>query len=100
MTLGGEGAAAYSPEGALAVANLPITPVDTTGAGDAFVGGLAAALDEGKTLQEALRFAAVAAGLCCTREGTQSSFARRAEIDARIKEVLPAQIVGGSGLQG
>ncbi len=100
VTLGGEGAAAYSPEGALAVATLPVTPVDTTGAGDAFVGGLATALDEGKTLQEALRFAAVTAGVCCTREGTQSSFGQRSEIDARLKEVLPAQIVGGSGMQG
>ena len=100
ITLGGEGAVAYSTEGAWGVAPLPVTPVDTTGAGDAFAGGLAAALDEGKTLQEALRFASVAAGICCTVAGTQSSFAQRADIEARLKEVLPTQRIGGSTPQG
>ena len=67
------------------------------GAVDAFAGGLAAALDEGKTLQQALRFASVTAGLCCTVAGTQSSFALREEIEARLNEVLPSQRIGGSG---
>ena len=97
ITLGGEGAVAYTNEGNWGIAPLPVTPVDTTGAGDAFAGGLAAALDEGKTLQQALRFASVTAGLCCTVAGTQSSFALREEIEARQNEVLPSQRIGGSG---
>ena len=63
----------------------PIDPVDTTGAGDAFVGGLAAALDLGRTLPTALRFAAVAGALSCLNEGAQSGMPYRPQIEALIR---------------
>ncbi len=69
VTLGAKGALAIGPEGGQRVAALPVEPVDTTGAGDAFVGVLAAALDQGHELGMALRRASVAAGLACTGAG-------------------------------
>ncbi len=90
-TLGAAGAIAIGPEGAWQVAPLVVTPADTTGAGDAFIGTLAAALDGGTDLPQALHRASVAAGLCCTRWGTQSSFAWAEEIEARLGDLAPAR---------
>jgi ribokinase len=56
--------------------------VETTGAGDAFNGGLATALAEGMDLFEATEFACAAAGISVTRPGTAPSMPRRSEIDA------------------
>jgi ribokinase len=56
--------------------------VETTGAGDAFNGGLATALAEGMGLFEATKFACVVAGISVTRPGTAPSMPRRSEIDA------------------
>jgi Fructose-1-phosphate kinase and related fructose-6-phosphate kinase (PfkB) len=52
VTLGKEGAVAFSGGQGWAIGALPITPVDSTGAGDAFVGVLAAALDAGAALPQ------------------------------------------------
>jgi ribokinase len=87
VTLGAGGALAIAPEVAQRVATLPIEPVDTTGAGDAFVGVLAASLDLGHDLGMALRRASVAAGLACTRLGAQTSQPTAAEIEARLEEL-------------
>ncbi|NJO37612.1 MAG: ribokinase, partial [Rhizobiales bacterium] len=59
ITLGAAGAVAVGPEGRFRVSSLAIDPVDTTGAGDAFVGCLAAALDQNRPLLEALQRASV-----------------------------------------
>jgi ribokinase len=56
--------------------------VETTGAGDAFNGGLATALAEGMDIVEATRFACIVAGISVTRPGTAPSMPRRPEIDA------------------
>jgi ribokinase len=56
--------------------------VETTGAGDAFTGGFAVALAEGKDLREAARFGCAVAGLSVTRAGTALSMPLRAEINA------------------
>ena len=61
---------------------LPSTCVDTVGAGDAFVGVLAAALDRGMALPQALVRAAAAGGLACTREGAQPSLPDASEIES------------------
>lgn len=58
--------------------------IDTTGAGDAFNGGLATALAEGQSLDEALHFATATAALSVTKEGTAASMPTRAEIDALL----------------
>jgi ribokinase len=87
VTLGAEGALAIGAKAALRVAALPIEPVDTTGAGDAFVGVLAASLDLGHDLGAALRRASVAAGLVCTRLGAQTSQPIAAQIAARLGDL-------------
>lgn len=58
--------------------------VDTTGAGDAFNGGFAVALAEGRTPKEAVRFGSVTAGISVTRPGTAPAMPSRAEIDALL----------------
>jgi len=58
--------------------------VETTGAGDAFNGGFAAALAEGKAPQEAIRFGTATAAISVTRPGTAPSMPSREEIDALL----------------
>jgi ribokinase len=74
MTLGGEGALVSSGAGVLAVPAPRVTPVDTTGAGDAFVGALAARLGEGATLDDAVRFAVRVGSFAVGRAGAQPSY--------------------------
>jgi ribokinase len=90
-TLGRVGVFAATPEEAWNVAALPVPVVDTTGAGDAFVGALVAALATGRPLPEALRWASVGAALSCTMAGTQSSFADAAAIAERVP-ALPVPV--------
>lgn len=59
-----------------------VQAVDTVAAGDAFNGGLAAALLEGKSLPEAIRWGAAAGALSATKMGAQPSMPARAEFDA------------------
>ncbi|MFE7750864.1 ribokinase [Streptomyces sp. NPDC057428] len=59
-----------------------VTAVDTTGAGDTFVGTLAVALGEGRSVPEALAWASSAAALCVQRAGASTSMPFRSEIDA------------------
>lgn len=91
VTLGGEGAAAFSPDGAWRVGALKVTPVDTTGAGDAFVGVLAQGLDAGLALPEAMRRASVGAALACLTVGCQSSYVTGDQIRARLEELPEAE---------
>ena len=66
----------------LPIANLSNPVVDTTGAGDAFNAGFAAALyRRSKILKDALKFASATAGLSTTKIGTANSIASREEID-------------------
>jgi ribokinase len=58
--------------------------VETTGAGDAFNGGFAVALSEGKSIEEALRFGCATAGISVTRPGTAPSMPSRAEVEALL----------------
>jgi ribokinase len=61
-----------------------VSPVDTTGAGDAFTGALAAGLAEGRVFREAVRFANRVAGMSTEAHGAASAMPRRAEVDARF----------------
>ena len=97
VTLGKEGAVAFSGGQGWAIGALPITPVDSTGAGDAFVGVLAAALDAGAALPAALRRASVAGALTCLVAGAQPSLPIRAAIDKRLKELAPARKIKAGG---
>ncbi|MGI9335163.1 MAG: ribokinase [Gammaproteobacteria bacterium] len=82
-TLGARGAIAAGHGKTVHVDSPKVTPVDTTGAGDAFVGALAASLDAGAGLDETLARAVVAGALTCERPGAQSSFPARADIERR-----------------
>ena len=83
LTLGAKGALVHHRGLHLLVPAVDAGPVvDTTGAGDAFNGGLAVALAEGRDLVDAVRFAAAVAGISVTRLGTAPSMARRAGVDA------------------
>ncbi|HZT86671.1 MAG TPA: PfkB family carbohydrate kinase [Stellaceae bacterium] len=83
ITRGADGAAALLSDGReLAAPALPVTPVDTTGAGDTFAGVLAAALDSGRDLAAALRCACAAASLACLARGAQAGMPDAAAIEA------------------
>lgn len=85
ITLGALGALWTDHEGVLFEPALQAAPVvDTTGAGDAFNGGLAVALAEGMSRADALRFATATAALSVTRAGTAPSMPMRGEIDALL----------------
>ena len=99
VTLGSQGAVAYAGGEAWEIGALPVTPVDSTAAGDAFVGTLAAALDAGAALPGALRRASVAGALACLVVGAQPSLPTRAAVDARLKELAPARKVKAGRVQ-
>ncbi|WP_341359157.1 ribokinase [Georgenia sp. M64] len=81
VTLGPRGAALAEHGGrATHVAARPVTAVDTTGAGDAFVGALALALAHGALLEDAVRRATVVAAHTVTRRGAQESYPTRQEL--------------------
>ena len=84
VTLGGAGALYCEASSALHCAAVAVRPVDTTAAGDAYIGALAAALSEGGTVADSLGFAAAAAGLAVTRSGAQPSLGSRDEVTAFI----------------
>jgi ribokinase len=63
-----------------------VAAVDTTAAGDTFVGAFAAARDRGLSFAEALRRGVVAGSLACAKPGAQTSMPTAAEIDAAIGE--------------
>jgi ribokinase len=68
-----------------------VTPVDTAAAGDAFVGGLAVALAENKSLAEAVRWGNAAGALATTKLGAQPSLPARQALEA----LLATGTVGG-----
>ncbi len=66
-------------------AAFPVTPVDTTGAGDCFIGYVAAGLDQGLKPREAMRLAAAASAIQVTRPGTAEAIPTRADVDAFLE---------------
>jgi len=86
ITLGNEGSAIVGAEGATRVPGFSVPVVDTTAAGDAFVGGVAAALLRGFPLHDAVRFANACGAIAVTRAGAQPSLPQRAEVERLIAE--------------
>lgn len=85
ITLGSQGALLHSASESVLIAPFNAGPVlETTGAGDAFNGGFAAALAEGAAPREAARFAAALAAISVTRAGTAPSMPQRADVDALL----------------
>ncbi|MFI7430815.1 ribokinase [Micromonospora sp. NPDC049836] len=81
ITLGERGAIHADATGATDHPAFPVDAVDTTGAGDSFVGALAAALADGRSLAEAVRRGCAAGALATTRMGAQSALPTSAELD-------------------
>jgi ribokinase len=85
VTLGGNGALYRDRDRSVHVPVISAGPVvETTGAGDAFNGGFAVALSEGRDVVEAVRFGCATAGISVTRPGTAPSMPARAEIEALL----------------
>lgn len=84
VTLGSQGAMWLNANGHGTIPTFKVKVVDTTGAGDAFNGGFAVALGEGKSLEEAIRFGNATAGLSVTKPGTAPSMPTRAEVEALL----------------
>jgi ribokinase len=82
LTLGARGSLLADASGSTEVAPFQVTPLDTTGAGDAFIGSLAVFLAEGLPELQAAARANLYAALSTTRVGTQKSFLARAEFEA------------------
>jgi ribokinase len=88
VTSGAAGSTAFLADGGqIHTPALAIEPIDTTGAGDTFVGVLAAALDRRLALTAALRQASAAAGLACLARGAQSAMPDRAQIEAAVSRL-------------
>jgi ribokinase len=89
ITLGEKGAIGARDDVVWRVEALPVAAIDTTGAGDCFVGVLAAALVRGATMPIAMRRAAVAGSLACTTVGAMPSFPTRNSIDLALHAGQP-----------
>lgn len=82
VKLGAKGLAFASPEGEGMLPAFKVKAIDTVAAGDTFNGGLAHALEQGRPLAEAARFAAACAALSTTRKGAAAAAPTRAEVEA------------------
>jgi len=86
ITLGEAGALLHTAERSELVPAFDCGPVvETTGAGDAFNGGFAAALTRGEAVPDAVRFGCATAGLSVTRPGTARSMPTLAEVEAVLR---------------
>ncbi|RXZ39114.1 PfkB family carbohydrate kinase, partial [Agromyces binzhouensis] len=80
VTLGARGAVAADADGSWIVAAPEVEAVDTTGAGDAATGALAAMLAEGRSLPDAVRVAVAAGAIAAQSRGTVDSYAGLADV--------------------
>ena len=92
VTLGGNGSLArvrgrgpQDPDHLVKAAPFPVQPVDTTAAGDTFVGSFVAALARGSRLEAALKWGNAAGALACLKPGAQSSIPTLAEVAQMIQ---------------
>lgn len=81
VTLGEHGVVWASAAGTLHLPALKVQAVDTTAAGDTFIGALAALVVEGRSMEDALSHAIRAAAICVTRIGAQASMPSREEVE-------------------
>jgi ribokinase len=85
ITLGAQGALLVRRGEVRHFPPFPVTAVDSTAAGDAFNGVLAAALFEGLALEQAIMHANAAGALCVTKRGAQEALATRRDIEALLR---------------
>lgn len=90
VTLGARGARLVTPQAVATIPAVPVDAVDTTGAGDAFVGAFAHFLADGEDAETALRLASAYAAMSVMRPGAQSSYPTAAEFAAFREARHPA----------
>ena len=81
VTLGDKGVLYINQEEVIQEPAFLIETVDTTAAGDAFIGGLASSFASGKELRESLRYACACGALACTKFGAQPSLPSAVDVD-------------------
>lgn len=86
LTLGEDGLIYGTTGVCTRIAAPKVDTIDTTGAGDAFNGGLMAALARGETMHDAIRFASWVAALTTTRLGVVNAFPTKEEVKRKIKK--------------
>jgi len=89
VTLAAQGSCVVTADGVEIVPPVAVEAVDTTAAGDAYVGYLGAALANGAPLGEAVRLATAAGALAVTRQGASPSLPERHEVDALLAARTP-----------
>lgn len=87
MTLGSRGAVIADRTRTQHFRAFPVEGLDSTGAGDAFCGALAAELAAGQRIWEAIRVASAAGALATTKLGAQESSPHRSDIEQFLREV-------------
>jgi ribokinase len=91
VTLGKRGTLALVDGEPLITAGRAVKAIDTTGAGDCFVGAIAAQLAGGKSILDALVYANMAASICVQRMGAAPSMPTAAEVEAAISTSRPRE---------
>ena len=84
VTLGSKGALLVNSEASKQIHTFKVEVVDTTAAGDAFIGGFATSLLENKSLEEAVRFGCACGALATTKFGAQPSLPTKEEVEKII----------------
>ena len=87
VTLGSKGAAYFDGHENKLVDAYKVSSVDTTAAGDTFLGALALAKLEGKNIDEAVAFASASAALATCKYGAQTSIPARVDVDSFMRNV-------------
>lgn len=85
VTLGSKGCIHINKTDSKMYPAFKVNAIDTTAAGDSFIGAVAVAISEGKALEEAIPFATAVGALTVTKEGAQSSLPLREEVETFIK---------------
>jgi ribokinase len=85
VTLGGKGCIYVNPQYFRIFEAYKVDVVDTTAAGDSFIGAMAVALSEGKKVEEAISFAMAVAALTVTKKGAQESLPYRCDVEKFIR---------------
>ncbi len=99
ITMGCKGAFVSDGKSRELLGSIQVKAVDSTGAGDAFIGGLVCGLSEGKDIFAAAAYANVVAGLSVTRPGTMRSMASRQEVEQFISDNPAPMPPGGDRLR-
>ena len=97
VTLGERGALVLDSDGETQIAAPEVDAIDTTGAGDAFCGSMAAQLARGRALVDAVRDAVQVAALSTTRPGALEAFPSGDEIQAALRRRGGGRSGGGRG---